>query len=43
MRNVAVDNTVAHCLANDVFCVLLRIEVQLDTDVTEGNARVGQG
>ena len=42
VHDLRVDHAVADRLAHDVLRVLLRVEVQLDADVAERDARVGE-
>ena len=43
MNDQALNDAIPDGLANNVLRVLLRIEVELDTNVAEGDTRVGKG
>ena len=43
MHDAAFDDAVADGLPDDVFCVLLGVEVKFDTDVAEGDTGVREG
>ena len=38
MHNASLDDAVPDRFSNDVFCVLLRIQVELDADISKGYA-----
>lgn len=43
VHDSGVDNTILDSLANNVFCVFFRIKVELEADVPERDAGVGEG
>jgi hypothetical protein len=40
MNNPALNDTVTNGFANDIFCVFFGVQVQLDADITKGDAGV---
>jgi hypothetical protein len=43
VHDLALNNPIPDCLAHDIFCIFLRVKVELDTNIAERYARVRKG